>query len=393
MGVEDLLFFRNIHRMELKVNVKNLSQVSSPEEKIIVNTVIDKLSFDKLLKILKNQYSETTLVDILAKMYRKKIIFATPADRLLQNPTQETRDMTVTPCTQVADPKEDKLKKEIDQIYEKIEKRSIYYDIFSILPTTNSKEIKLRYFELSRKFHPDRIHKFNFDDHYQFRADRISIQLTNIYNILKNAAKKKEYNQSIGLKKKTRSSGSKSGQSNAVEKIQEFSELAIEEYRQQNYEKSLKLIKMAISYGSQDTTHLQLRKELEVKVKEYEKIQFKRKIDHLMIQRDYERALLLVESQIEKHKSAQLYVQKANIMQNISSSQHAEYIIEAYQDALELEGRSVSIREKFIQFLAFIERKEILIKEIEALLSIDPKNKIAKKHTKRSLWSMFSVSI
>lgn len=61
-----------------------------------------------------------------------------------------------------------------------------YYEILETIPTATEKQLKIAYLKCARKYHPD-VYKGVNQQHFQ--------KCTEIYNILKNPAKRQEYDR------------------------------------------------------------------------------------------------------------------------------------------------------------------------------------------------------
>lgn len=75
-------------------------------------------------------------------------------------------------------------------------KKQNYYDLLGVEPDTPRAELRTRYFELSKRFHPDRAFKQEAKD----RKDKMAVvfqRLTTAYETLSNRNKKAEYDASI----------------------------------------------------------------------------------------------------------------------------------------------------------------------------------------------------
>ena len=96
-----------------------------------------------------------------------------------------------SPCS----PEEDSFVRELETFHAKA-RESDYYDLLGVAPDTPRAEMRNRYFELSKRFHPDKA----FGRSAKTHKDKMSFifnKLTQAYDILSNAKKREEYNESI----------------------------------------------------------------------------------------------------------------------------------------------------------------------------------------------------
>ena len=67
-----------------------------------------------------------------------------------------------------------------------------FYQIMECLPTVDDKKLKMAYLKAAKKYHPD-VYKGVNANHFQ--------KVSEAYNILKNAAKRKEYDRKMKIHK------------------------------------------------------------------------------------------------------------------------------------------------------------------------------------------------
>ncbi|MBN2694685.1 DnaJ domain-containing protein [bacterium] len=362
--------------MIIFLNLKNLNQSLSMDEIKIVNTIISKIDYKDLQTILKNRYSELELKKIVYQLYQKGMITTDNPDFFKQ---KDDADI-------------EKLKSLIDLTFNKIKAKQNYYIIFEILPDTPQAEIKSKYFELSKKYHPDVIHKYNLDFQYMRKVEEITITISNIYNTLRFPEKRKLYDEKIGLNSNKKQFLSREEQEK-IDKAKEFYILALNEFHNYNYTKSENLLKMALSFNSKDEKSLILKRDLQKQFENQEKINILKEIDKAIQNREFEEGLKLIDRAIQIDEKSRLYVKRAELLQKADKNKFQEKIIQNFQKALELEPRKMDIYETFLNFLKDVEREDLFNKISEEALKIDPENKSIKRLKKRSIWNIFSVSI
>lgn len=362
--------------MIIFLNLKNLNQSLTMDEIKIVNTIISKIEYKDLLIILKNRYSEEEIKKIVYQLIQKGMITTENPDFFKQKDNASI----------------EKLKNTIDVMFNKIEAKQNYYIIFGILPDLSEKDLKAKYFELSKIYHPDVIQRFNLDSQYMKKVEEITITISNIYNTLRFPEKRKLYDEKIGLNKNKKQFLSKEEQEK-VDKAKEFYTLALNEYHTFNYTKSKELLKIALSFNPKDEKSLILQKDLQKQFENQEKINILKEIDKAIQNREFEDGLKLIERAIQIDEKARLYVKRAELLQKADKNKFQEKIVQNFQKALELEPRKMDIYEIYLSFLKEIERNDLFNKILDEALKIDPDNKNIKKFKKRSLWNIFSVSI
>lgn len=78
-----------------------------------------------------------------------------------------------------------------------------YYEILGVPPTATTADIKRKYRQLARKFHPDVVQDKSF-------GQRAFIQITEAYKTLSDPIRRREYDQTLGAQRQTASSASSS---------------------------------------------------------------------------------------------------------------------------------------------------------------------------------------
>ncbi len=402
--------------MKIVLIIKNLSQSLNLDEIKIVNTIINKIEYKDLRTILSNTYSEEKLKELLYSLCSKQIIEIDDnsffSQSLSQTKTQsqntvkaqtgqyEIKNLISTNTNNEFDKvKSDKFLADIDLMFDKMEKNNIYYNIFNLMPTASVEEIKSRYIELSKRFHPDIACKYNLNSNYLKKVETIAIKLSNIYNTLKSVDKRKKYDDSIGITAKNLikddflKNQPQTYQKN-LEQSKEFYNFAMNEYMGNNYSKALNLVKMAINYYAKDLRYTQLKTDIETRMAEKEKSQLQSAIDKAIFSQNYEDALKYIDAYLEKCNNIKILIKKAEVLELMNWTQFQDEIFKILEKGISLDSKNVIIRETYLNYLKKADKYDLLEKEAQFLLQLDSENKTAKKYTKkRSLWNIFSVLI
>ncbi len=406
--------------MKIILNIKNLSQSLNLDEIKIVNTVINKIEYKDLKTILSNQFSEEKLKELLNSLYSKQIIEVDDNSFFSQTKPQQAKIQQITPQNKTGQfevknltntnnsnntnnefdkVKSDKFLADIDLMFDKMERNNIYYNIFNIMPTASVEEIKSRYIELSKRFHPDIACKYNLNTNYLKKVETIAIKLSNIYNTLKSVDKRRKYDESIGITAKNLikddflKNQPQTYQKN-LEQSKEFYNFAMNEYMGNNYSKALNLVKMALNYYPKDIRYTQLKTDIETRMVEKEKSQLQSAIDKAIFSQNYEDALKYIDTYLERCNNIKILMKKAEVLELMNWSQFQDEIFKVLEKGISLDSKNVTIRETYLNYLKKADKYDLLEKEAQFLLQLDSENKTAKKYTKkRSLWNIFSVLI
>jgi curved DNA-binding protein CbpA len=82
---------------------------------------------------------------------------------------------------------------EINDLYSRVNTEQVdYYDLLDIAPSASPEEIKKRYFDFSKKFHPDRINAAP-DSTVMVRANAVLAEVNKAYEVLSSKEKKTDY--------------------------------------------------------------------------------------------------------------------------------------------------------------------------------------------------------
>jgi curved DNA-binding protein CbpA len=82
---------------------------------------------------------------------------------------------------------------DVNELYEKVHAKQVdFYDLFEVKPSAGIKEIKDRYFDYSKKYHPDRINAAP-DSTVMMKANEVFAEINKAFETLSNEDKKRDY--------------------------------------------------------------------------------------------------------------------------------------------------------------------------------------------------------
>ncbi len=372
--------------MNISINSKNLNINITKDEVFILNTIIDKIDFISLKKITSNNFKEEELIDILKSLYEKKIVLIDDPSLLkigsFNNNTSESSVYLYTNTN---------ISEQIENIYKKIQEEKNYYEILGVSPKSSLKEIKFIYFKLSRRYHPDIVKKYNLPSDIKEQVDTVMLKLSNIFNILKVDSKRKEYDRTLNIfKNKLKSIKQANPHNNNIEKSNEYTLLASNEYYGGKLDKSLQLIKLALSYNPNSKKALKLKTDLDILINKNKILNNIKSINELISVGDYYEAFEQINDLIIEYGDEKRFLlKKVELLDKINSHKNKNKIISLLKDILSKDKNDIQTREILIEYLKKVDEKVLLKEQSEELLKIDPKNKTAKKYIKGKLWNMF----
>ncbi len=370
--------------MNISINNKNLNVQITKDEVFILNTIIDKIDFISLKKITSNNLKEEELINILRSLYEKNVIIIdNPALLKIGSFTDKGSSVYLYSNTNISE--------QIENIYKKIKEKKNYYEILGVSPKASLKEIKFVYFKLSKRYHPDIIKKYNLPPEIKEQVDLVMLELSNLFNILKVNSKRKEYDKTLNIfKNKIETIKQTNPHNNNIEKSNEYTTLASNEYYGANLNKSLQLTKLALSYNPTNKKALKLKEDLEILINKNKILKSIKVIDDLITTGDYYEAFEQINDLIIEHGDDKKFLlKKVEILDKINPSKNKNKIISLLQDILDKDESDIKTRETLLGYLKKADEKAMLKEEAEKLLKVDPKNKTAKKYIKGKIWNMF----
>jgi curved DNA-binding protein CbpA len=370
--------------MNISINSKNLSAKLTKDEIFVLNTIIDKIDFISLKKIIANNMNEEVLVSNLKSLYEKKVInIDNPSLLNIESFTKKEGSTYLYTNTNISE--------QIENIYKKIQEKRNYYEILGVTPKSSLKEIKFMYYKFSKRYHPDIVKKYNLPLEIQKQVGVVMLEISNILNVLKVPSKRAEYDKSLDIfKNKVTTMVNKNPNSINIEKSKEYASLANNEYYAGKLEKSLQLIKLSLSYNPHNSKALALKSDIEVLLNKNKIASKLKNIDSLIGLADYYEAFQEINDLIiENGDQKKFLFKKIEILEKMGFHKNKNKIISLLQDIIAKEKDEIKARELLIEYLKMADEKSMLKEEAEKLLKIDSKNKVAKKYIKGKLWNMF----
>jgi len=370
--------------MNIAINSKNLSVDLTKQEILVINTIIDEIDFISLKKIIANKISEEELIKILESLFTKKVVKIDNPSLLNIGTFNRIKSLTYLYSNA-------NLSEQIDNLCKKIKNKDNYYSILNVSPKASLKDIKMAYYKLSKRYHPDIVNKYNLPKEKKQQVNYLIIELSNIFNVLKIDAKRRNYDKSLDMFKKKVLTVRKSNVNQAnIDKGKEYFVLADNEYHNRDYKKAMKLIKLSLSYNSTSKIALKLKADIEVLVNK-ENVNHKiRKIDELILMHDFKEAFDVINDIIMVNGDKKEYLfKKIEILTKLNYAKNRNKIISLLEDIISGDKTNIRAREQLIECLKSTDEKALLKKHAEELLKIDSKNKIAKKYIKGKLWNIF----
>ena len=77
-------------------------------------------------------------------------------------------------------------------IFNRVLRKADYYSVLNVVRTASPKEIKMKYYELSKKYHPD-LNRDNKD------AEATFVRINEAYSVLSNESKRRDYDRNLAL--------------------------------------------------------------------------------------------------------------------------------------------------------------------------------------------------
>jgi curved DNA-binding protein CbpA len=230
------------------IDINSLS--ITPKDAFILSRIDGKISVEELCIISGVGYKETR--ESISRLKEEGAIIFKDSDKNI--------DLT------------DKERERIDMFY-KLMEDSNYYEILGVNKSTDKKDIKRRYFELSKEFHPDKFFRRSLGD-YKKRLERIFNRIKEAYYILSDEALREEYDNSIkeyntsvrnaDYRGTDRAKSLKGFIEERVSKGKRYYEIAIKEFNKGNIKGAKNNIRLAISFDSWNKDYKDFLSKIEI---------------------------------------------------------------------------------------------------------------------------------
>ncbi len=349
--------------MLLKLFFKNIVSDLSKEEILIIDTIISKMEYSRLLELLKNILSKEKIDESLKSLIEKKIILTDEKDFF--NKINDN---------------------EIDKLYNDIKNKKNYFEILELRTNSSLDEIKATYFKFLKKFHPDAYKKSN--DKVEKKLSYISVELGNMYNILKSKEKRREYIKSINLALPNTKTVDNSKEN--IEKGVEFYNIANDEFLKNNIDNSLRYLKLSLYYDKNNIKSIKLLKQATLRKEEIEIKKIYSNIENLFLDKKFEEIISIIDSIPNEKLDNTLKKYKIKAYNILDPEKYKDLILVSCVEILESDNNKEN-HELYINFLEKF-KSDKLEEEINKFIEKYPKSKATKnyqKTKKRSIWNIF----